>query len=113
VIQGRPVYEPHLPPDGGDQDQRRGQAPPMPIDQRPRTILRFASQAQLLVSGLLDGGRDIADRASLVQVPMEKGQVVLFSFNPMYRGETEGSYAFVLNTILHFDSLNVGRPAAR
>ena len=43
---------------------------------------------------------------------MEKGQVVLFSFNPMYRGETEGSYAFVLNTILHFDSLNVGRPTA-
>ena len=41
---------------------------------------------------------------------MEKGQVVLFSFNPMYRGETAGSYAFVLNTILHFDSLNAGRP---
>ena len=82
----------------------------MPADQRPRTILRFAAQPQLLVSGLLNGGADIADRADLVQVPMEKGQVVLFSFNPMYRGETVGSYAFVLNTILHFDSLNAGRP---
>ena len=84
----------------------------MPAEWRPRTILRFAAQAQLLVSGLLNGGGDIADRANLVQVAMEKGQVVLFSFNPMYRGETEGSYAFVLNTILHFDSLNVGRPTA-
>jgi hypothetical protein len=34
---------------------------------------------------------------------------MLFSFNPMYRGGTVGSYAFVLNTILHFDSLNPGR----
>ncbi len=112
VIQGRPVYEPHLPPESSDQEQNRGQAPPMPAELRPRTILRFAAQAQLLVSGLLNGGGDIADRANLVQVPVEKGQVVLFSFNPMYRGETEGSYAFVLNTILHFDSLNVGRPTA-
>jgi hypothetical protein len=110
VIQGRPIYQPNLPAEGSDQDQGRGNPPPMPADQRPRTILRFASQPQLLVSGLLNGGSDIADRAALVQVPMEKGQVVLFSFNPMYRGETAGSYAFVLNTILHFDSLNAGRP---
>jgi hypothetical protein len=38
-----------------------------------------------------------------------QGHVMLFSFNPMYRGGTVGSYAFVLNTILHFDSLNPGR----
>ena len=107
------MYQPTLPAEGADQDQGRGNAPPMPADLRPRTILRFASQPQLLVSGLLSGGADIADRANLVQVPMEKGQVLLFSFNPMYRGETAGSYAFVLNAILHFDSLNVGRPTAK
>jgi len=33
----------------------------------------------------------------------------LFSINPVYRGETWGSYAMVLNTILNFDSLNAGR----
>ena len=43
-------------PPSGDQDQNRGQAPPMPAELRPRTILRFAAQAQLLVSGLLNGG---------------------------------------------------------
>jgi hypothetical protein len=36
-----------------------------------------------------------------------------FSFNPMYRGGTIGSYPFVHNTILHFDSLGAGRPPAR
>ena len=61
------------------------------------------------MSGLLNGGGDIAGRASLIQMPMDKGTVVLFAFNPMYRGETIGSYPFVLNTILHFDSLNAAR----
>jgi hypothetical protein len=35
--------------------------------------------------------------------------VVLFAINPMWRGETHGSYALVLNTIMHFDNLNAGR----
>jgi zinc carboxypeptidase len=109
VIQGRPIYQPTLPPEGGGSDQGRPNAPLVPADQRPRTILRFAAQPQLLVSGLLNGGGDIADRANLVHVPIDKGHVVLFSFNPMYRAGTVGSYAFVLNTILHFDSLNAGR----
>jgi hypothetical protein len=38
--------------------------------------------------------------------------VVLFSINPVYRGETRGTYALVLNTILNFDSLDAGRAAA-
>ena len=31
----------------------------IPPDQRPRVLLRFADQKELLVSGLLDGGSDI------------------------------------------------------
>jgi hypothetical protein len=103
------IYRPTLPPEGSEPDQGRGNVPLVPANQRPRTILRFAAQPQLLVSGLLNGGADIAERANLVHVPMDKGHVVLFSFNPMYRGGTVGSYAFVLNALLHFDSLNAGR----
>jgi hypothetical protein len=40
------------------------------------------------------------------------GHVVLFSNNPVYRGETQGSYSLVLNTILNFDSLDAGRKLA-
>jgi hypothetical protein len=36
----------------------------------------------------------------------------LFSINPVYRGETRGTYAFVLNAIMNWDSLNAGRKAA-
>ena len=40
------------------------------------------------------------------------GHVVLFSINPVYRGETRGTYSLVLNTILNFDSLDAGRKVA-
>jgi hypothetical protein len=81
----------------------------MPPDQRPRVPLRFADQGQLLVSGLLDGGADIAQRPVVVDSPMDKGHVVLFANNPIYRGTTIGSYFLVFNTILNWDNLNAGR----
>jgi len=81
----------------------------IPPQYRPRVALRFAEQNQLLASGLLQGGGDIAQRPVVVSVPMEKGHVVLFANNPLYRGTTVGSYALVLNAIVNFDSLNAGR----
>ena len=66
-------------------------------------------QNSLLVSGLLDGGADIAQRPVVVDVPVGKGHVVLFANNPIYRGETIGSYFMVFNTILNFDNLDAGR----
>jgi hypothetical protein len=90
-------------------DQLRNPLNIIPPDQRPRVILRYGEQRDLLASGLLDGGADIAQRPVVVDVPMEKGHVVLFGNNPVYRGETIGSYFLVFNTILHFDNLNAGR----
>jgi hypothetical protein len=81
----------------------------IPPDQRPRVAVRFSDQRDLLVSGLLDGGTDIAQRPAVIDSPLEKGHVVLFANNPIYRGETIGSYFLVFNTIMNFDNLNAGR----
>ena len=59
----------------------------IPPDQRPRVVLRFADQNQLLVSGLLQGGADIAQRPVVVDVPVEKGHVVLFGEQPHLAGQ--------------------------
>lgn len=89
---------------------RGGNAVPTPIEFQPRTVLRFASNVNdLLVSGLLDGGADIANQAVVVDVPSQKGHYVVFANNPMYRGETVGSYGMVWNAILNFDNLGAGR----
>jgi hypothetical protein len=81
----------------------------IPAHQRPRVILRFAGNRELLVSGLLGGGNEIAEHAAVIDVPMDRGHIVLFSNNPIWRGETQGSYFLVFNAILNFDNLNAGR----
>jgi hypothetical protein len=90
-------------------DQLRNPTNIIPPDQRPRVPMRFADQRELLVSGLLDGGTDIAQRPAVVDVPNGKGHVVLFANNPLWRGETIGSYALVFNTMMNWDNLNAGR----
>jgi hypothetical protein len=83
----------------------------IPAASRPRVILRYADNKDLLISGLVEGGDEIAQHPAVVDVPAGSGHVVLFSINPVYRGETRGTYSLVLNTILNFDSLNTGRKA--
>jgi hypothetical protein len=90
-------------------DQLRNPLNIIPPDQRPRVALRFGDARGLLASGLLEGGADIAQRPIVVDVPVQKGHVVLFANNPVWRGETIGSYFLVFNTILNWDNLNAGR----
>jgi hypothetical protein len=89
-------------------EQMRNPLTIIPPALRPRVVLRFADQRELLASGLLDGN-DVAQRPVVVDVPLGKGHVVLFGNNPMYRGETIGSYFLVFNAIMNYDNLGVGR----
>jgi hypothetical protein len=116
VVQGRPPAEvpeaPHaevwqaLPV---TDEQRRNNPYVIPPAERPRVILRYADARDLFVSGLLDNGGEIAQHAAVIDVPTERGHVLLFSNNPVWRGETQGSYFLVFNAILNFDSLSAGR----
>jgi hypothetical protein len=81
----------------------------IPPDARPRVVLRFADTKDLLVSGLVEGGAEIAQHAAVIDAPAGKGHVVLFSNNPVWRGETQGNYFLVFNAILNFDHLDAGR----
>jgi hypothetical protein len=116
TVQGRPPVEvPELPKAEVwealplTDEQRRNAMGLIPPAQRPRVVLRYADNKDLFVSGLLDGGDEIAQHAAVIDVPSGRGHVVLFSTNPMWRGQTKGSYFLVFNTILNFDNLNAGR----
>jgi hypothetical protein len=80
-----------------------------PADQQPRVVLRFAAEKDLLLSGMITGGNEIAEKPAVVDVPHGKGHVVLFANNPMWRGETMGSYFLVFNAMLNFEHLDAGR----
>jgi len=113
---GRPAVEPEEEPHAEvwqaqplTGDQRRNGIVVIPPANRPRVILRYADNKDLQVSGLVEGGNEIAQHAAVIDVPNGSGHVILFSNNPVYRGETIGSYSLVLNTIMNFDSLDAGR----
>jgi hypothetical protein len=106
-----PSWEAWEPPPVTDEQRRNGYRV-IPPANRPRVIFRYADSKELLISGLVEGGDEIAQRPAVLDVPSGNGHVVLFSINPVYRGETHGTYSLVLNTILNFDSLNAGRTLA-
>jgi hypothetical protein len=81
----------------------------IPPAARPRVVLRYADAKELLVSGLVENGGEIAQHAAVIDVPLDKGHVVAFSNNPIWRGETFGSYFLVFNALLNFDQLDAGR----
>lgn len=115
--QGRPPVEVPEPPAPSEvwqaapilDEQRRNNGGIIPPAQRPRVVLRYADNRELFVSGLLDGGDEIAQHAAVIDAPFGAGHVILFSTNPMWRGQTKGSYFLVFNAILNFDNLNAGR----
>jgi hypothetical protein len=91
------------------EEQLRNGINVIPPAARPRVVLRYADNRELLVSGLVENGTEIAQHAAVVDVPLEKGHVVAFSNNPIWRGETQGSYFLVFNALLNFDHLDAGR----
>ena len=120
TVQGRPPaeipepaprVEPWEAPPVSD-EQLRNAVGLIPPNQRPRVVLRYADSRDLFVSGLLDGGDEIAQRAAIIDVPSGYGHVLLFSTNPFWRGQTKGSYFLVFNAILNWDNLNAGRKLA-
>jgi hypothetical protein len=90
-------------------EQRRNNARVIPPANRARVVLRYADAKDLLISGLVEGGSEIAQHPAVVDTTFGKGHVVMFSINPVWRGETQGTYSLVLNTVMNYDSLNAGR----
>ena len=115
IVQAMPQAEPapQRSP-GGEQltDEQRLQQGPFftPPALRPRVVLRFASdEKNLLISGMLAGGSELANAPAVVDVPVGQGHVVMFANNPMWRHQTQGSFFLLFNAALNYDHLNVGR----
>jgi hypothetical protein len=93
-----------------DEEDTRNNPRVIPVQSRPDVILRFSEGKTLLLDGLLDKGGSIAEHAVVVNAHLGQGNVLLFGNNPIYRGETVGTYALVFNAILNFHHL--GREVA-
>jgi hypothetical protein len=95
-----------------NEEQTRDNPAVIPEALRPEVVLRFGDSKGLLISGLLDSGGTIAEHPIVVDAHLGEGNVLLFANNPVYRGETVGSYPLVFNAILNFDHLKREAKAA-
>jgi hypothetical protein len=110
--QGRKITEPEplvkqqpWEPKPLDEEQTRNNPQVIPVPERPDVILRFSDAKTLLLDGLLDKPSSIAEHAVVVNAHLGQGNVLLFGNNPVYRGETVGTYALVFNAILNYQHL--------
>ena len=118
IPQGRAAVEPEPLPSPKpweatplNEEEARDNPYVIPEQYRPDVILRFVSSKGLLLSGLLEGGGQIEEKPIVVDAHYGSGNVLLFANNPIYRGETVGTYPLVLNAILNFDHLAKPAPA--
>ncbi len=118
VLQARPYVAPETPPRRTPREQelyvpdevREYARWSLPEPQEvPRVVLRFAPQRDLLLSGMIVAGNELAEKPAVIDAQHGKGHVVLFANNPMWRNETGGSYFLLFNAILNYDHLDAGR----
>ena len=113
VIQGRP-YKPTKVRGAGTgipEEYREMFQLFMPPDLNTvRVVMRFDRKDKLLISGMLDGAEELANRPAVVDVPLGKGHIVFFAINPMWRFETHGSFFLLFNAALNYQHLDAGRP---
>jgi hypothetical protein len=79
---------------------------------RPRVVMQFPSNPNdMLLSGTLANGQELANRAAVLDVPLGKGHVVMFAVRPFWRWQTQGTYSLGFNAILNWNALDAGKAA--
>jgi hypothetical protein len=115
VVQARPLYVAPKREEGSapseDREMARNLLPPEEL--RPRVLLRWAPEKELLISGMLAGGSELAGKPAVLDAPLGKGHILFFATNPFWRMETSGSYMLLFNAALNFDNLTPKKAAAK
>ncbi len=69
------------------------------FDMDRRVIAKFANE-NILMSGYAEKTELIANKSALIWLKKNKGQMILFSFNPQFRASTPVAYKLLFNSIL-------------
>ena len=71
-------------------------------------LMRFPGGEKSVLSGLFNGADDIKSRAAVVVVPDGKGEIVMFTTNPIWRWQNLGEYRMLFNTLMNYKNLAPG-----
>jgi hypothetical protein len=68
-------------------------------------LMRFPGGDKSVLSGLMNGADEIKGRPAVVVTPMEQGEAVLFTTNPIWRWQNIGEFRMLFNTLLNYKNL--------
>jgi hypothetical protein len=71
-------------------------------DRAQQVLMQFPGGDTNVLSGLMKGAAEIRNRPAIVDVPVEKGRVILFATNPCYRWQNFGEFRMLFNAILNY-----------
>ncbi len=71
---------------------------------------RFAKRKSFVVSGQAWGEDNLIGRPAILDMPVGKGHVVTFNFNPMHRDMNRGDQRLLWNAILNWQAILAAQP---
>jgi hypothetical protein len=71
----------------------------------PGPTVPAKEKRDLLLSGFVKGKDAVDGKPAILDVPMGKGRVILFAFNPLHRYLNHSDFRFVYNVILNWNDL--------
>jgi hypothetical protein len=78
-------------------------------DRESQVLMRFSGGDKSVLSGLMRGANEISNRPAIVDVPVGRGRVLLFSTNPCYRWQNFGEFNMMFNALLNFNDIKTGQ----
>jgi hypothetical protein len=66
----------------------------------PRVVAKYAGE-NLLLSGWIHGEHLIQQKAAVVDIPQEKGRLILLGFPVQFRGQPRGTFKLLFNSLLY------------
>jgi hypothetical protein len=83
-----------------------------PDQNKSDVLMRYPGGDKAVLSGLMNGADEIKGRAAVVRTSVGKGEVVLFTTNPVWRWQNIGEFRMMFNTILNYKNLDTPPPPA-
>ncbi|HSB08777.1 MAG TPA: M14 family zinc carboxypeptidase [Blastocatellia bacterium] len=87
---------------------RYANGPLLQVPERDRpgqVLMRFPGGDRSVLSGLMKGANEIRNRPAIVDVPVGRGRVLLFSTNPCYRWQNLGEFNMLFNAVTNFNDI--------
>jgi Zinc carboxypeptidase len=72
-------------------------------DRASQVLMRFPGSEKSVLSGLMKGVSETRNRPAIVDVPVGRGRVLLFSTNPCYRWQNFGEFNMLFNALMNFN----------